>query len=243
MTKTSIQRYFLFPHNHLLWDYQCYKDHKSGKRSFDKLHWYISRHVSNPFTLRNRKWRTFLKALKEYFRRMIELSAGLLMKAVKWKKKKYQYHLTSFRKKRTTSLFETSHKMSLPKMSLFGKIYMLRVKNAIQFFSPWNIMGKTYSKPLSTHVSSILTRFSIKCHFPSIITTYVKTIEKPNTIIDVSDNMVAEAMSLKDLATLTNAWTPRSLLFESRKTLIKWFSNSNVLCSTWKRIIFFQSYF
>ena len=242
MTKTSIQRYFLFPHNHLLWDYQCYKDHKSGKRSFDKLHWYISRHVSNPFTLRNRKWRTFLKALKEYFRRMIELSAALLTKAVKWKK---EISIPSyfFQKKRTTSLFETSHKMSLPKMSLFGKIYMLRVKNAIQFFSPWNIMGKTYSKPLSTHVSSILTRFSIKCHFPSIITTYVKTIEKPNTIIDVSDNMVAEAMSLKDLATLTNAWTPRSLLFESRKTLIKWFSNSNVLCSTWKRIIFFQSYF
>ena len=86
MTKTSIQRYFLFPHNHLLWDYQCYKDHKSGKRSFDKLHWYISRHVSNPFTLRNRKWRTFLKALKEYFQRMIELSAALLTKAVKWKK-------------------------------------------------------------------------------------------------------------------------------------------------------------
>ena len=125
--------------------------------------------------------------------------------------------------------------MSLPKVSLFGKIYMLRVKNAIQFFSPWNIVGKTNSKPLSTHISSILTRFSIKWHFPSIMTTYVKTIEKPNTIIDVSDNMVAEAMSLKDLATLTNAWTPRSLLFEFRKTLIKWFSNSNVLCSTWKK--------
>ena len=157
--------------------------------------------------------------------------SSLLTKAVKWKKE-ISIPSCFFQKKELLHYLRQVTKWACQNCHFFGTIYMLRVKNAIQFFSPWNIVGKTNSKPLSTHISSILTRFSIKWHFPSIITTYVKTIEKPNTIIDVSDNMVAEAMSLKDLATLTNAWTPRSLLFESRKTLIKWFSNSNVLCST-----------
>ena len=149
-------------------------------------------------------------------------------------KKRYQYQPTSFRRKELLHYLRQVTKWACQKCHFLEK-FICDVSKMQFNFSLLEILWVRHIKSLSTQISSILTRFSIKWHFPSIMTTYVKTIEKPNTIIDVSDNMVAEAMSLKDLATLTNAWTPRSLLFESRKTLIKWFSNSNVLCSTWKK--------